>query len=144
MSGVNKAIIIGRLGADPELKYTADGTPVCKLSVATSETWKDKNTGDKQERTEWHRITLWRRLAEIAGEYLHKGSQAFFEGRLQTHDYVDKEGVKRYSTEIVADRMQLLDSKRDGAMASKDYYGDPPPDRASDNGPLLPDDDIPF
>jgi single-strand DNA-binding protein len=141
MSGVNKVMIIGRLGAEPDFKYLADGTAVCKCSVATSETWKDKD-GGKQERTEWHRITLWKRLAEIAGEYLHKGSQAYFEGRIQTHDYVDKEGVKRYSTEILAKSMQLLDSKRD-AKSERDYYGDPPPDRASDNGPL-PDDDIPF
>lgn len=138
MSGVNKCIILGRLGQDPDLKYMADGTAVCRLSVATSETWKDKETGEKQEKTEWHRITMWRRLAEIAGEYLKKGSQVFVEGKLQTRSY-EKDGQKHYSTEIVADKMQLLD-KRDSGTASKEFYGDPPPAR-SEAGV---DDDIPF
>jgi len=127
------------LGSDPELKYMADGVAVCRLSVATSETWKDK-AGEKQERTEWHRITLWRRLAEIAGKYLHKGSQAYFEGRLQTRAWDDKDGNKRYSTEIVASSMQLLDSKRgDGQTASKEFYGDPPPEKGAPD-----DEEIPF
>ena len=140
MSGVNKCIILGRLGQDPELRYMADGTAVCRLSVATSETWKDKATGDKQEKTEWHHITLWRRLAEIAGEYLRKGSQVFVEGKIQTRSY-EKDGQKHYSTEIVAASMQLLD-KRDSGTASKEFYGDPPPARSE---PGVDDDpDIPF
>jgi len=141
MSGLNKVMIIGRLGHDPELKFTPAGVAVCKLSVATSETWRDKDSGEKQERTEWHKITLWHRLAEIAGEYIHKGSQAYFEGKLQTRAWEDKNGNKRYSTEIVADRMQLLDSKRDSSgTASKEFYGDPPPEKSSPEG----DGEIPF
>jgi single-strand DNA-binding protein len=137
MSGVNKVIIIGRLGQDPEVKYLADGTAVCRMSVATSEKWTDKQTGEKKETTEWHRVNLWRRLAEIAGEYLRKGSQCYVEGKLQTRSW-EKDGEKRYSTEIVANSIQLLD-KRDGGTASKEYYGDPPPERGA---PV--DDDIPF
>jgi single-strand DNA-binding protein len=141
MSGVNRVIIVGRLGADPDVKYLPNGTAVCKLSVATSESWKNKETGEKEEKTEWHRVVMWRRLAEIAGEYLHKGSQCYVEGKLVTRSWEDKDGIKRYSTEIQASSMQLLDGKRDSGTASKDYYGDPPPDRA--NGVPV-DDDIPF
>lgn len=142
MSGVNKVIIVGRLGADPELKYTPDGTAVCKVSVATSETWKDKD-GNKQERTEWHKIVMWRKLAEIAGEYLHKGSQAYFEGKVQTRSWETDSGEKRYMTEIVANQMQMLGGKGDGT-ASKEHYGDPPPERGSQKQYDIPEDDIPF
>lgn len=138
MSGVNRIFILGRLGQDPELKYMADGTAVCRLSVATSEKWTDKGTGEKKEHTEWHRITMWRRLAEIAGEYLKKGSQVYVEGKLQTRSY-DKDGQKHYATEIVAASMQLLDKKDSGTAASKEFYGDPPPARETGS-----DDEIPF
>ena len=109
--GINKAIIIGNLGQDPEVRYTTNGGAVCNITVATSESWKDKNTGQQQERTEWHRVVMFRRLAEIAGEYLHKGSKVFIEGRLQNRKWQDRHtGTDRYTTEIVADNMQMLDS----------------------------------
>lgn len=112
MPSVNKVIVLGNLGRDPEVKYTAGGDAVCNLSIATSEQWKDKN-GEKQERTEWHRIVLFGRQAEIAGEYLKKGRSVYIEGRLQTRKYTDKDGVEKYSTEIVADRMQLIGGRDD-------------------------------
>ena len=112
MASVNKVILLGNLGRDPETRYTTGGDAVCNLSIATSEQWKDKN-GEKQERTEWHRVVLFGRQAEIAGEYLKKGRSVYVEGRLQTRKYTDKDGVEKYSTEIVADRMQLLGG-RDG------------------------------
>jgi len=111
MSGVNKVILIGRLGRDPEVRYTPDGTAIANFSIATSEEWKDKKTGEKQERTEWHRIVAFRRLGEICGEYLSKGRQVYIEGRLQTRDWQDKDGNKRYTTEIVASQMQMLGSR---------------------------------
>lgn len=107
MRGVNKSIIIGRLGNDPEISYTADGKAVAKLSVATSEKWKDKQ-GQQQERTEWHRISAFGRLAEIMGEYLRKGSQVYIEGKLRTNRWKDKDGNDRYTTEILANEMQML------------------------------------
>ena len=116
MASVNKVILIGNLGRDPETRYTTGGEAVTNLNIATSETWKDK-AGEKQEKTEWHRVVLFGRQAEIAGEYLKKGRSVYIEGRLQTKKYTDKEGVEKYSTEIVGDRMQLLGSK-DGAGAS--------------------------
>lgn len=106
--GVNKVILVGNLGADPDVKYTAGGTAVCTLSVATSESWKDKQTGGQQERTEWHRVKLFGRLAEIAGEYLLKGRQVYIEGSIRTEKYTDKEGVQRYSTDIIGSEMQML------------------------------------
>ena len=111
MSGVNKVLLIGRLGRDPEVRYTQDGTAIANFSIATSEEWKDKKTGEKQERTEWHRIVAFRRLGEICGEYLSKGRQVYVEGRLQTRDWQDKDGNKRYTTEIVASQMQMLGSR---------------------------------
>ena len=99
-NGVNKAIILGRLGQDPEIRYTKDGKAVATLSVATSESWKDKQTGEKKEQTEWHRVVLFGRLAEVAGEYLRKGSQVYIEGQLKTRKWTDQQGVARYSTEI--------------------------------------------
>ena len=110
MAGINKAIIIGRLGKDPEVRYTQSGDAVANFSVATSESWTDKNTGEKRERTEWHRIVAWRRLGEICGEYLSKGSQCYIEGKIQTRSW-DQDGQKRYVSEIVADTVQFLDTK---------------------------------
>ena len=114
MTGINKVILVGRLGRDPEVRYAKDGTAVANFSMATSEEWKDKDTGEKQERTEWHRIVAWRRLGEICGEYLNKGSQVYIEGRLQTREWEDKDGNKRYITEVVAQNMQMLDRKGSG------------------------------
>lgn len=143
MAGINKAIIVGRLGRDPELRYTPDGTAVANFSVATSEEWKDKNSGEKKERTEWHRIVAWRKLGEICGEYLSKGRQVYIEGRLQTRSW-EQDGVTRYMTEIVATDVQFLGGRDDtggnrrstgGGMDQG--YPEPP---AADTQ----DDDIPF
>lgn len=106
--GINKAILIGNLGNDPELKYTAGGSAVANLTLATSEQWKDKETGEQKEKTEWHRIVAFGKLAEIIGEYCKKGGQVYIEGKLQTRKWQDKEGQDRYTTEIVAEQMQLL------------------------------------
>src|SRR5450759_4327921 len=111
MESVNKVILVGRLGKDPEVRSLPDGGAVCNITLATSETWKDKTSGEKQEKTEWHRVTFYRRLAEIVGEYLKKGSQVYVEGRLETRKWQDKEGKDRYTTEIIADRMQMLGSR---------------------------------
>lgn len=113
--GVNKVILIGNLGRDPEVRYMPNGGAVTNLTVATSETWKDKNTGENQERTEWHRVVMYRRLAEIAGEYLKKGSKVYLEGKLQTRKWQGQDGQDRYTTEIIADEMQMLDSRGGGA-----------------------------
>jgi len=109
--GVNKVIIVGNLGNDPEVRYTQAGAAIANISVATSETWKDKQTGEQQERTEWHRIVGFNRLGEIMGEYLRKGSKVYVEGSLRTRKWQDKDGQDRYTTEIVASEMQMLDSK---------------------------------
>ena len=114
--GINKVILVGNLGADPEVRYTASGTAITSLSVATSESWTDKQSGEKQERTEWHRVKLFGRLAEIAGEYLKKGRQIYIEGSLRTDKYTDKQGVERYSTDIVASEMQMLGGGSEGGM----------------------------
>ncbi len=106
--GINKVTIVGNLGQDPEVKYMPSGGAVCNITVATSESWNDKSTGEKQERTEWHRIVFYRKLAEIAGEYLRKGSQVYVEGKLQTRKWQDQGGADRYTTEIVANEMQML------------------------------------
>jgi single-strand DNA-binding protein len=106
--GVNKVILVGNLGADPETRYTANGGNITTIKVATSESWKDKQTGETQERTEWHRVKFFGRLAEIAGEYLKKGRQVYIEGSIRTDKYTDKEGVERYATDIIANEMQLL------------------------------------
>ena len=119
MASVNKVILLGNLGRDPETRYTTGGDAVTNLRIATSEQWKDKN-GDKQEKTEWHSVVLFGRQAEIAGEYLKKGRSVYIEGRLQTRKYTDKEGVEKYATEIVADRMQLLGSRGDSAGGGDD------------------------
>lgn len=109
MSGVNKVILVGRLGADPEVRYTADGTAVAKFNLATSETWKDKD-GSKQEKTEWHRVVAFKKLGEICGEYLSKGKLVYVEGRLQTRSWDDKEGIKKYMTEVIINNMVMLGS----------------------------------
>lgn len=108
MASINKVIIVGHLGRDPETRYMPNGEAVTTINVATTESWKDKNSGEKKEQTEWHRITFYRRLAEVVGQYLRKGSQIYVEGRLQTRKWQDKEGVERYTTEIIADSMQML------------------------------------
>ena len=115
--GINKVILIGNLGGDPEVKYTAGGSAVANVTIATSENWKDKTTGENQERTEWHRVVFFGRLAEIAGEYLKKGSQVYVEGRLQTRKWQDKEGQDRYTTEIVANEMQMLGGRGGGSAS---------------------------
>lgn len=127
--GINKAIIIGHLGDDPTVKYMPSGSAVANISIATTESWKDKQTGEKQERTEWHRVILFARLAEIVGQYLHKGSQVYIEGRLQTRKWTDKNNVERYTTEIVANDLQMLGSK--GAAASSQSPGDSSPPQQS-------------
>jgi single-strand DNA-binding protein len=119
MASVNKVILIGNLGRDPETRYTTGGDAVTNLRIATTDTWKDK-AGEKQEKTEWHTVVLFGRQAEIAGEYLKKGRSVYIEGRLQTRKYTDKEGVEKYSTEIVGDRMQLLGSREGGGGGGGD------------------------
>ena len=123
MASVNKVILIGNLGRDPEIKYMPSGDAVASFSIATTDTWKDKN-GQKQERTEWHRISMFGKLAEIAGEYLKKGSSVYVEGRLQTRKWQDKDGVEKQTTEVVADRMQMLGGRSGGGgsfdMADED------------------------
>lgn len=116
--GVNKCILIGNLGADPETRYMPNGNAVCNITLATTDSWKDRQTGQQQERTEWHRVVFFGRLAEVAGQYLRKGSKIYIEGRLQTREW-EKDGVKRYTTEIIVDiggQMQMLDSRDDGAQ----------------------------
>jgi single-strand DNA-binding protein len=112
MASVNKVILVGNLGRDPETRYMPDGGAVTNVSIATTESWKDKTSGEKQEKTEWHRVAFFGKLAEIAGEYLKKGSQVYVEGRLQTRKWQDKDGADRYTTEIIADRMQMLGSRQ--------------------------------
>ena len=130
MASVNKVILIGNLGKDPETRYMPNGEAVTNITLATTETWKDKS-GEKQEKTEWHRVTFYRKLAEIAGEYLKKGSQVYVEGRLQTRKWTDKEGHERYTTEIIADRMQMLGS-RQGAGGGMSEGG--PKERGGERG----------
>jgi len=123
MASVNKVILLGNLGRDPETRYTTGGDAVTNLNIATSEQWKDKN-GEKQERTEWHRVVLFGRQAEVAGEYLKKGRSVYIEGRLQTRKYTDKDGVEKYATDIRVDQMQMLGSRQgQGAPAGDDDYG---------------------
>jgi len=139
MASVNKVILIGNLGADPELRFTPSGAAVANFNIATTERWKDKD-GQPQERTEWHRIILWSRQAEIAKEYLRKGSSVYIEGRIQNRSYEDKDGIKRYVTEVIGQRMQLLGS-RPGAP-SEGGGAEPPPAPPEDLGGQ--DDDLPF
>lgn len=149
--GVNKVILVGNLGNDPEVRYMPNGNAVANVSLATSETWKDKNTGDQQEKTEWHRVVFFNRLAEIVEQYVKKGSKLYIEGRLQTRSW-EQDGVKRYTTEIVANEMQMLDSR---GGASQDFGGPQasapaPQSNQQQAAPAAPqnfdnfDDDIPF
>lgn len=115
--GVNKVILVGNVGADPETRYMPNGNAVTNVTLATSETWKDKNTGEQQERTEWHRLTFYQRLAEIVAEYVRKGSKLYVEGRLQTRSW-EQDGVKRYATDIIVNEMQMLDSRSGGGSGS--------------------------
>ena len=158
--GVNKVILIGNLGQDPEVRYTANGAAVATVSVATSDSWKDKQTGEKQERTEWHRVVFFTRLAEVVGEYLKKGSKVYVEGSLRTQKWQDKQsGQDRYTTEIVAREMQMLDSRGGGSSENFDQSRAPAPQKSgggsgggssgSGGGASSPpaedfDDDIPF
>ncbi len=138
--GVNKVILIGNVGQDPTVRYSPNGGAIANVTLATSESWKDKNSGEKQEKTEWHRVVFFGKLGEIAGEYLKKGSQAYIEGRLQTRKWTDKEGKERYTTEIVADQMQMLGGRpnRDDDVP-RDEIKTPTPGGTGDF-----DDDIPF
>lgn len=125
-SGVNKVILIGNLGNDPDVKQSQQGSAICNLSIATSESWKDKNTGQQQEKTEWHRVALFGKLAEIAGQYLRKGSKVYIEGKLQTRKWQDQQGQDRYTTEVVVDvngQMQMLDSRQDGQSQQQQQGG---------------------
>ncbi len=128
--GVNKVILVGTLGADPETRYTANGNAICSIRIATNESWTDKATGQKQERTEWHRVKFFGRLAEIAGEYLKKGRQVYVEGSLRTDKYTDKDGIERYTTDIIANEMQMLGGPGDrsggGSGGGGDEYGAAP------------------
>jgi len=148
--GVNKVILVGNLGADPETRYMPSGSAVTNLSVATNESWKDKQTGEQKERTEWHRVAMFGRLAEIAAEYLRKGSQVYIEGKLRTRKWQDQSGSDRYTTEIIADEMQMLGGRSGaGAPGPGDYGapsgpppGPPPGGRGGSSNDF--DDDIPF
>jgi single-strand DNA-binding protein len=141
MAGVNKVILVGRLGRDPEVRYTADGTAVANFTMATSKEWKDKQTGEKKERTEWHKVVAWRKLGEICGEYLSKGKQVYIEGSLQTREWQDKDGNRRWTTEIVADQMQMLGSPGQGPSYEE---GPTYEDRGGPGGGQPTEDDIPF
>lgn len=122
--GVNKVILIGNLGQDPEVRYMPQGGAVANLTIATSETWTDKATNEKKENTEWHRVVIYQRLAEIAGEYLRKGSKVYIEGKLKTRKWQDKDGVERYTTEIICNELQMLDGRReDGGMGGQPQGG---------------------
>ena len=151
--GINKVILIGNLGKDPETRYMPSGGAVTNVTLATSDTWKDKTTGESQERTEWHNVVFFNRLAEIAGEYLKKGSKAYIEGSLRTRKWQDKNGMDRYTTEIVASEMQMLDSRSEGGGGSRSFApaSSAPapaesggyPESAAPNDDSF-DDDIPF
>jgi single-strand DNA-binding protein len=149
MASVNKVIIVGNLGRDPETKYMPNGEAVTNIAVATTESWKDKNSGEKKELTEWHRITFYRKLADIAGQYLKKGSQVYIEGRLQTRKWTDKEGAERFTTEIIADSMQMLGSKQhgdDSQQQPRQAQSSPKPQQGVKPAPNFSDmdDDIAF
>ena len=146
--GVNKVIIIGNLGQEPDTRYMPSGSAVTNISVATNESWKDKSTGEQVDRTEWHRVAFFNRLAEIAGEYLHQGSQVYIEGRLRTRKWQDKDGHDRYTTEIIADQMQMLGGRGDSPDMPSQSQGNFKPSRPASAAAPAPepefDDDIPF
>ncbi|NBS26250.1 MAG: single-stranded DNA-binding protein [Gammaproteobacteria bacterium] len=145
--GINKVILVGNVGQDPETRYMPNGNAVTNITLATSETWKDKNTGEQQERTEWHRVTFYQRLAEIVAEYVKKGSKLYIEGRLQTRSW-EQDGIKRYATDIIANEMQMLDSRGSGGgggsyePAQQSGASEPAKTAPADMGDF--DDDIPF
>ena len=141
MSGVNKVIIVGNLGRDPETRYTASGSAITNITVATSESWKDKNTGQKEERTEWHRVVFFNKIAEVAAQYLRKGSKVYIEGSLRTSSY-EKDGQKHYKTDIIANQMQMLDS-RGGSNESSEASSEASNEASNVNNNDF-DDDIPF
>lgn len=134
MASVNKVIIVGNLGADPETRYLPSGDPVTNLRVATTDSWKDKETGEKKETTEWHRIVLFRKLAEVAGQYLKKGSQVYIEGRIRTRKWQDKDGQERYTTEIEAEEMKMLGSRQTQGSGDGDSSRQQPPARSNAGG----------
>lgn len=146
MASLNKCLLIGNLGKDPEVKYTSSGEAICNLTIATSESWKDKSTGEKKELTEWHRISFFGKLAEICGQYLKKGSQVYVEGTIRTRKWTDKDGQERYTTEIRGDEMKMLGGKSDGAPQPASQ---PAPQRSAQAAPPSRGgddlgDDIPF
>lgn len=144
---LNKVILIGRLGKDPEVRYMPNGEAVCNFSVATSESWKDNN-GQKQERTEWHNITMYRRIAEISGQYLKKGSQVYLEGRIQSRKYQGKDGIERTVYDIIANEMKMLGGGNSEQQAQSAQNGEPPEPPRRQAAPAAPaediDDDVPF
>ena len=143
MAGINKAILIGNLGKDPEVRYTPSGLAVANFNIATSERWKDRDAGEMKERTEWHRIVAFGKLGEICGEYLSKGKQVYIEGRIQTREWEDRDGNRRYTTEIVASEMKMLGA-RDSRDTVRPPVEPPAPDFSGPSGSEAPEDDIPF
>jgi single-strand DNA-binding protein len=145
MASLNKVQLIGNCGKDPEVRYTPSGAAICNVTLATSRKWKDKKTGDANEETEWHRVVFFDRLAEIAGEYVKKGRSLYVEGRLKTRKWTDKDGAEKYTTEIMADQLQLLGSKEEGAQTSKPAAKTAAkPAQQTSTGFDSMDDDIPF
>ncbi len=143
--GINKVILVGNLGGDPETRYMPSGSAVTNITVATNESWKDKQTGEQKDRTEWHKVAMFNRLAEVAAEYLRKGSQVYIEGKLRTRKWQDKSGQDRWTTEIIADEMQMLGGRGGGGSAPMSSGQDSgPPSAAPQPGPDDFDDDIPF
>jgi single-strand DNA-binding protein len=142
MASVNKVILVGNLGHPPEIRYLADGKATASLSLATSESWKDKNSGEKKEKTEWHRVSVFGKLAEICGEYLTKGSSVYIEGKLQTRKWQDKEGNDKYTTEIIADRMQMLGGTNTQESSAKPE--EKKEQKSAQGGFADMSDDIPF
>ena len=143
MAGMNKAILVGNLGKDPEMRYTPNGVPVCSFPMATSETYKDRNSGERITQTEWHNIVIWRGMAETAEKFLKKGSQVYIEGKIKTRSWEDQQGQKRYTTEIVADVMQLLD-RPDGTSRPVAHAMPEEATQAAANGATDPAGDLPF
>ena len=141
MASLNKVQIIGNLGADVDSRYLPDGTPVTTVSLATTEAWKNKQTGEKEERTEWHRVVFFKGLAEVANKYLKKGSQIYVEGRLRTRKWTDKDGIDRYTTEVIGDEMQMLGKKEGGSAPSN---APAPAAGGHDFPPILDPNDLPF
>ena len=145
---LNKVILIGRLGRDPEVRHMPNGEAVCNFSIAPSETWNDRPPGQRQERTEWHNITLYRRMAEVAGQYLKKGSQVYIEGRIQSRKYTDKNGIESTAYEIIGSEMKMLGGGNDSGQQNAQHTPPAPPSRQAPAAPAQPvddiDDDVPF